>query len=72
MMLSEKEICVSTGAARAAGALEPSHVLLAMGLTKEEAGSSLRFSFGSEMTDAELDTLVESVLQVYATQTGKR
>ncbi|MBR1847665.1 MAG: cysteine desulfurase [Lachnospiraceae bacterium] len=72
MMLSEKEICVSTGAACAAGALEPSHVLLAMGLTKEEAGSSLRFSFGSEMTDAELDILVESVLQVYAAQAGKR
>jgi cysteine desulfurase len=54
-LLDEAGICSSAGAACASGALEPSHVLLAMGLTPAEARSAVRFSLGATTTDAEID-----------------
>jgi cysteine desulfurase len=52
---------VSSGSACSSGAVEPSHVLLAMGLTPEEARSSVRFSLGPENTEAEVDGLIAAV-----------
>ena len=52
---------VSTGAACSSGAVEPSHVLLAIGLTPEQARSSLRFSLGRSNTAEQVDRLVEAV-----------
>jgi len=52
---------VSSGSACSSGAVEPSHVLLAMGLRPEEARSSVRFSLGPGNTDAEVDGLIEAV-----------
>jgi cysteine desulfurase len=52
---------VSSGSACSSGAVEPSHVLLAMGLRPEEARSSVRFSLGPENTEAEVDGLVAAV-----------
>ncbi len=52
---------VSSGSACSSGAVEPSHVLLAMGLTREEARSSVRFSLGPENTESEVDGLIEAV-----------
>jgi cysteine desulfurase len=46
LLLNLKEIYVSNGSACSSFSIEPSHVLLNMGLTKKEANSSLRFSFG--------------------------
>ena len=46
LMLDDKRICASTGSACTSGSLEPSHVLLAMGLSSEAAHGSLRFSLG--------------------------
>ena len=51
-------ICVSTGAACASGSLKPSHVLLEMGLSREEARQSLRFSLGAETTKEDVKRVV--------------
>jgi cysteine desulfurase len=53
---------VSSGSACSSGAVEPSHVLLAMGLTPEEARSSLRFSLGPGNTAEQVDGLIEAVV----------
>jgi cysteine desulfurase len=54
---------VSSGSACSSGAVEPSHVLLAMGLRPEEARSSVRFSLGPGNTVAEVDGLIEAVAE---------
>ena len=54
-------IAASTGAACAAGSPEPSHVLLAMGLTRERVNGSLRFSLGRGTTAEEVDRTVQGV-----------
>ena len=54
ILLDQAGIAASAGAACASGALEPSHVLLAMGCSEREARSSLRFSFGWENTEEEV------------------
>jgi len=51
---------VSSGSACAAGALEPSHVVLALGVGAEEAHGSLRISLGRENTDEEVDAFLEA------------
>jgi cysteine desulfurase len=56
---------VSMGSACAAGAVEPSHVLLAMGLTRDEARSSLRFSLGWSTTAAEIERAAEIIPDVW-------
>lgn len=55
MALDIEGIAVSTGSACASGSLEPSHVLLAMGIKKEVAHSSIRFTFGKHSTKEEAD-----------------
>jgi len=68
MLLDQKGVCCSAGSACTAGALEPSHVLRAMGFSTERARASLRFSFGRFNTEQEvssaigiLETAVEKV-----------
>jgi len=50
-----KGLACSTGAACSSGAVEPSHVLTAIGLPPEEARASLRFSLGRHTTSADID-----------------
>lgn len=52
-------ICASTGSACSSASLEPSHVLLALGLSPEQAHGSLRFTFGRENTDADTERVLE-------------
>lgn len=61
MMLDAGGICVSAGSACSAGALEPSHVLIAIGLTPKLARSSIRFTIGSGTTEEEINYVVEVV-----------
>jgi cysteine desulfurase len=53
--LDLKGLAVSTGAACSSGAIEPSHVLTAMGLSSDRARASLRFSLGKQNTKEEVD-----------------
>ena len=53
--LDLKGLAISTGAACSSGAIEPSHVLLAMGLTPERARSSVRFSLGKQNTAEDVE-----------------
>jgi cysteine desulfurase len=57
--LDMESIGASTGSACSSGTLEPSHVLLALGLSHEEAHGSLRFSLGIESTDEDVDRVLE-------------
>jgi cysteine desulfurase len=57
-------IACSTGAACSSGSTEPSHVLLAAGLTHDDARSSLRFSLGRATTREEIDRAIEVVPEV--------
>ena len=55
------EIAISSGAACTTSTMEPSHVLLALGLSKEEAYSSLRFGIGRFNTETDIETAAESI-----------
>jgi cysteine desulfurase len=59
-----KGISVSTGAACSSGAIEPSHVLTAMGLTPDEARASIRFSLGKQNTEDEVDCVLARIPEV--------
>ncbi len=54
-------ICVSSGSACSSGSLEPSHVLLSLGLPEELAHGSIRFSFGKHNTMEQVDYAVETI-----------
>jgi cysteine desulfurase len=56
---------VSMGSACAAGAVEPSHVLLAMGLGRDAARSSLRLSLGWNTVQDEIDSAAEIIARVW-------
>lgn len=57
-------IAVSHGSACASGAIEPSRVLLNMGMNRDEAASSLRFSLSKSTTEEEVDTCIEKVVDL--------
>jgi cysteine desulfurase len=61
--LDLKGFAVSSGSACSSGAVEPSHVLLAMGLPRERARASLRFSLGQSNNEEQVDALIEAVAQ---------
>ncbi len=61
--LDLKGFAVSSGSACSSGAVEPSHVLLAMGLSKDRAKSSIRFSLGQSNTVEQVDALMDAVAQ---------
>ena len=59
LSLDMKNISASSGSACTSGSLDPSHVLLAIGLPHEIAHGSLRLTFGEENTDSDIDYLLE-------------
>jgi cysteine desulfurase len=62
--LDLKGVAVSTGAACSSGAIEPSHVLMAMGLSPDQARSSIRFSLGKHNTDEDIDFALSVIPEV--------
>ena len=70
LMLSERGVCASAGAACSSGSVEPSAVLLAMGIAPELAYGSIRFSLSRDTTQDEIDQAGEIVTQVVAKLRG--
>lgn len=64
LLLDTKGICASSGSACTSGSLDPSHVLLALGLPHEVAHGSMRLSISAELTDDDADYIIAAVKQV--------
>ena len=64
--LDLKGLAVSTGAACSSGAIEPSHVLLAMGLRPDQARASIRFSLGKQTNEEDIDFALALVPETVA------
>ena len=64
--LDLKGLAVSTGAACSSGAIEPSHVLLAMGLRRDQARASIRFSLGRQTANEDIDFALALVAETVA------
>ena len=64
--LDLESICASTGSACSSSSLEPSHVLLAMGLSHEQAHGSLRFTLGKWTTEEEIGQVLEVLPRIVA------
>lgn len=63
LMLDHFGICASSGSACTSGSLDPSHVLLALGLPNEVAHGSLRLSIGDDITDEDIDYIIEKTAE---------
>jgi len=59
--LDQKGIAASTGSACSSKSLEPSHVLLALGLSEEEAHGSLRLTLGNELNEKDLKFIIKAI-----------
>ena len=66
LLLDDKGVCASSGSACTSGSLDPSHVLLAIGRPHEVAHGSLRLSLGDDVTEEEIDYLIQAVTDVVA------
>ena len=64
LLLDDKGICASSGSACTSGALDPSHVLLAIGRVHDVAHGSLRLTLGEDATEGEVDYIIRSVKEV--------
>ena len=71
LLLDGMGICASSGSACTSGSLDPSHVLLAIGRSHAEALGSLRLSLGNDVTEAEIDYLIQSVTDAVAKLRGE-
>lgn len=72
MLLDARGIECSTGSACSAGVPQPSHVLLAMGCSEEQARHSLRFTLGHTSTQSDVDALVREIAAVVQRARGTR
>ncbi|HEY1733741.1 MAG TPA: aminotransferase class V-fold PLP-dependent enzyme, partial [Acidimicrobiales bacterium] len=61
VLLDDAGICASAGSACASGAVEPSHVLLAMGVAPSDARTGIRFTLGHSTTAADVDRALAAV-----------
>lgn len=71
-LLDMAGIAASTGSACQAGVAEPSHVVMAMGRSEQDARSVLRFSLGRTTTDADVDAVLATIEETYRRASGPR
>jgi cysteine desulfurase len=64
ILLDGKGVCASSGSACTSGSLDPSHVLLAIGLKHEDAHGSLRLTLSEEISKADIDFVVEELKKI--------
>jgi len=64
ILLDQKGICASSGSACTSGSLDPSHVLLAIGLPHEIAHGSLRLTLSGETAKEEIDFVADSIKEI--------
>ena len=64
LLLDDKGICASSGSACTSGSLDPSHVLLAIGRIHDVAHGSLRLSLGEDITEEQVDYMIQAVKDV--------
>ena len=64
LLLDDRGICASSGSACTSGSLDPSHVLLAIGRVHEVAHGSLRLTLGEDVTEEQVDYLIQNVKEV--------
>jgi len=73
LLLFDKEgLCCSAGSACSSGSINPSHVLTAMGISRDEARASLRFSLGRTTTEADIDRALEIIPRIVAKLRAER
>ena len=65
LLLNQKGICASAGSACTAGSLEPSHVLLALGRSPEQAKTALRLSLSDATTPDDITYIIQSITDIY-------
>jgi len=64
LLLDSKGICASSGSACTSGSLDPSHVLLAIGLSHEVAHGSVRFTLSDRNTEDDVDYIIEVMPEI--------
>jgi cysteine desulfurase len=73
LLLFDKEgLCCSAGSACSSGSINPSHVLTAMGVSRDEARASLRFSFGRTTNETDIDRALEIIPRIIAKLRAER
>jgi cysteine desulfurase len=66
LLFDQEGLCCSAGSACSSGSINPSHVLTAMGVTRDEARASIRFSFGRTTTEDDVDRALEIIPRIIA------
>ncbi|MDD3822652.1 MAG: aminotransferase class V-fold PLP-dependent enzyme, partial [Sphaerochaetaceae bacterium] len=64
-LLDLKGICVSTGSACASGTVHPSHVLMALGQTEQQAKSAIRISYGRFNSEKDVEDIVSAICDIH-------
>ena len=64
ILLDQKGVCASSGSACTSGSLDPSHVLIAIGLPHEIAHGSIRLTISEENTKEEIDFVIDNLKQI--------
>ena len=65
LLLNLPDVMMGTGSACSSGAIEPSHVLAAIGLTREQAGATIRASLGRFTSAADIEIAITRIVEVF-------